>query len=498
MGSDCKTLIQAVQSNDHDAKIQYINLEITDFIFAEDGSAHHEGHVQMELTKMLCPAEKPSDDNHEHHEHHFAEEETKCKVEVEFISGKTSVFSGESFLQRHGYSAHRVPRDIFGITKKADEPVRRQSGYAYTWSRKDVSYFALDKGSAEKSLQEIFENDEKYVGNTAITRELMSNHQVFECEKDFRSEYSKAADGVISCNCNEVTGCNGGGEETMCLGYVATVVGSKCTCEDFTPDSTPEVTTGSPTKPTKMFHRYQSGRIPRSADQALFAPAAPTGPVTTGSITTGPVTTSASNAATTGSAVTTLQTVTIDTATGPSTSAGTTQPPSATSDASVTDDLDATGSPIETTSVVKDTTTAPGPNTTQDPNQPAVTTGATPIVDTTTAGNSGPDSTGKPDGPDSTGKPDGPDSTTKPEGPDSTGKPDGPDSTTKPDGPDSTGQPEVTSPGNTFDGFKYCMSPCEPGEKFNGKTEKCEKIPATTTTKAPVTTKADVISTKSL
>merc|ERR1712227_482280 len=106
---------------------------------------------------------------------------------------------------------------------------------------------------------------------------------------------------------------------------------------------------------------------------------------------------------------------------------------------------DATGSPIETTSVVKVTTTAPGPNTTQDPNQPAVTTGATPIVETT-AGNSGPDSTGKPDGP---------------------------DSTTRPDGPDSTGQPDVTSPGNTFDGFKYCMSPCEPGEKFNGKTEKC-------------------------
>merc|ERR1712227_865456 len=139
---------------------------------------------------------------------------------------------------------------------------------------------------------------------------------------------------------------------------------------------------------------------------------------------------------------------------------------------------DATGSPIETTSVVKVTTTAPGPNTTQDPNQPAVTTGATPIVETT-AGNSGPDSTGKPDGPDST---------TKPDVPDSTGKPDGPDSTTRPDGPDSTGQPDVTSPGNTFDGFKYCMSPCEPGEKFNGKTEKCEKIPATTTTKAPVTT----------
>ena len=84
-----------------------------------------------------------------------------------------------------------------------------------------------------------------------------------------------------------------------------------------------KVTTGSPTKPTKMFHRYQSGRISRSADQALFAPAAPTGPVTTGSVTTdsvttGPVTTSASNAATTGSSGTTQQTVTIDTATGPS------------------------------------------------------------------------------------------------------------------------------------------------------------------------------------
>ena len=82
--SDCKTLIQALQCHDNDAKIQYINLDITDFIFAEDGSAHHEGHVQMELTKMLCPTEKPSDDNHDHH-HHFAEEEIKCSVEVKFI-----------------------------------------------------------------------------------------------------------------------------------------------------------------------------------------------------------------------------------------------------------------------------------------------------------------------------------------------------------------------------------------------------------------------------
>ena len=42
------------------------------------------------------------------------------------------------------------------------------------------------------------------------------------------------------------------------------------------------------------------------------------------------------------------------------------------------------------------------------------------------------------------------------------------------------------------------MSPCEPGEKWNDKGKKCEKIPETTTTKAPDTTKADVISTKSL
>ena len=69
----------------------------------------------------------------------------------------------------------------------------------------------------------------------------MSNHQVFECEKDFGSEYRKGADGVISCNCNEVTGC-GGGEETMCLGYVAEVDGKTCTCKDFSSDSTPEVT----------------------------------------------------------------------------------------------------------------------------------------------------------------------------------------------------------------------------------------------------------------
>lgn len=163
----------------------------------------------------------------------------------------------------------------------------------------------------------------------------------------------------------------------------------------------------------------------------------------------------------------------------------------------MTDDLDATGSPIETTAAAKVTTTAPGPNATQgrfiisykwyyhkqilsyqykldsdlcvfsnrkikfepvckDPNQPAVTTGASPIKETTTAGNSGPDSTGKPDVTSSTDK-----------------------------------------PGNTFDGFKYCMSPCEPGEKWNDKDKKCEKIPETTT-KAPDTTKADVISTKSL
>lgn len=80
------------------------------------------------------------------------------------------------------------------------------------------------------------------------------------------------------------------------------------------------MTTGSPTKPTKVFHRYQSGRIPRSADPALFAPSAisPTGAITTGASATGAVTTGASNAATSGSAGTTSQAVTIDTATGPS------------------------------------------------------------------------------------------------------------------------------------------------------------------------------------
>ena len=75
----------------------------------------------------------------------------------------------------------------------------------------------------------------------------MSNHQVFECEKDFGSEYSKGEDGVISCNCNEVTGC-GGGEETMCLGYGAKVEGTSCTCKDFTSDSTPKVKFSRETK----------------------------------------------------------------------------------------------------------------------------------------------------------------------------------------------------------------------------------------------------------
>ena len=83
--SECKTLIQAVQCHDHDPKIHFMHLDITDFIFAEDGSAHHASHVQMELTKMLCPTEKPTDDNHEHNHHHFAEEEIKCSVEVKFI-----------------------------------------------------------------------------------------------------------------------------------------------------------------------------------------------------------------------------------------------------------------------------------------------------------------------------------------------------------------------------------------------------------------------------